>query len=454
MNDIMNLPNLTIGTMSFDVLSLLIGAFLGVLIGGVLFFWSRAILKERLRQATESLSQASEEKRILEEKFQLTQENLVRAQTEKSAFEAQINLRKQDEKLFEAQFENLAHKIFDEKTTRFKKQNQENLDQILSPLKDKIQDFQKKVDDSFGSQAKEQFALKEQIKAIVEANDKITLQAEGLTSALKGDSKVQGDWGEVILERILEEVGLRKDIDYITQGSGMGMKHVETGQTLKPDVIVKLPENKHIILDSKVSLTHYERWNSEQDDVKRANHLKQFLNSIRQHVKDLEKRKYQDTEKLGTPDFVLMFIPIEYAYMAALQNDKELHSFAWNRGVAIVCPSTLHSSLRTISSLWRLVLQNQNAVEIAQKGGALYDKIVGFVTDMQALGRNIKTLETTYGGAMNKLSMGKGNILGRTEALKELGAKASKSLPSEMISEEIEESTLIDLKNKSDSKVA
>ena len=453
MNDIMNLPNLTIGSMSFDVLSLLIGALLGVLIVGLIFLRTLAVTKERNVQQKNSLSKIEEENRILEEKFQHTQENLVRAQTEKKALQNQINIRKEDEKLFETQFENLAHKIFDEKTSKFKKQSQENLDQILSPLKDKLQDFQKKVDDSFGKQANEQFALKEQIKSIVESNDKITLQAEGLTNALKGDSKTQGDWGEVILERILEEVGLRKDVDYVTQGSGLGIKHSETGQALKPDVVVNLPENKHIIIDSKVSLTHYERWNNENDDVERAGHLKQFLNSIRQHVKDLEKRKYQDTDQLGTPDFVLMFVPIEYAYMVALQNDKELHSFAWNRGVAIVCPSTLHSSLRTIASLWRLVLQNQNAIDIATKGGALYDKIAGFVGDMQVIGNNLKTLDGNYMKAMNKLSDGRGSILKRTEDLKELGAKASKSLPHDMVREEITESTLLN-KNDNDSKVA
>jgi len=458
MNDITNLPNLTIGTMSFDVLSLLIGALLGVLVIGLVLLRALAVAKERFHQQKENLSKADEEKRVLEEKFQLTQHNLVRTQTEKLALEAQMNTRKNDEKLFEAQFENLAHKIFDEKTTKFKKQSQENLDQILSPLKDKLQDFQKKVDDSFGSQAKEQFALKEQIKSIVEANDKITLQAENLASALKGDSKTQGDWGEVMLERILEDSGLRKDVDYIKQGAGLGIKHNETGQTLKPDFIVNLPEEKHVILDSKVSLTHYERWHGEEDDVEREVHLKDFLNSVRQHVKDLEKRRYQDTDQLGTPDFVLMFMPIESAYMLALQSDRELHSFAWDKGVAIVCPSTLFSSLKTISSLWRLVLQNQNAIEIAKKGGALYDKMSGFVGDMQVLGKNLKAIEKTYDGAMNKLSTGKGSILSRTENLKELGAKASKSLPKEMLSlddnEEIVESTLLDLTKKKSSKVA
>ncbi len=439
-----DLPILTIGTMSLDVLSLLIGGLVGAFFIGV-------ILLERFQIAQKKMGLKLQ---ALEEEKLILSQDLIREQTGKQALESQIKMRQADEKLFEAQFENLAHKIFDEKTTKFKQQSKENLDQILSPLKDKIQDFQKKVDDSFGDQAKEQFALKEQIKSIVEANDKITLQAENLASALKGDSKTQGDWGEVMLERILEDSGLRKDVDYIKQGAGLGMKHSETGASLKPDFIVNLPEEKHVIIDSKVSLTHYERWHAEQDDIARETHLKDFMVSVKQHVKDLEKRRYQDTEQLGTPDFVLMFMPIESAYMLALQTDRELHSFAWDKGVAIVCPSTLFSSLRTISSLWRLVLQNQNAIEIAQKGGALYDKIVGFVGDMQVIGNNLKTLDGNYNKALNKLSEGRGSILTRTETLKELGAKASKSIPSELIHDEIEESTLIDLKNKSDSKVA
>ena len=440
----MDLPILTIGTMQFDVLSLLFGGLMGMVFIGI-------ILLERFQVANKKT--AHKMAILEEEKFSLSQD-WMREKTGREALQEQAKIRSNDEKLFEAQFENLAHKIFDEKTNKFKHQSKESLDQILSPLKDKLQDFQKKVDDSFGDQAKEQFALKEQIKAIVEANDKITLQAENLASALKGDSKTQGDWGEVMLERILEDSGLRQDIDYVKQGAGMGIKNSETGAPLKPDFIVNLPEEKHVIIDSKVSLTHYERWHNAQDDIERDTHLKDFMHSVRQHVKDLEKRRYQDTDQLGTPDFVLMFMPIESAYMLALQSDRELHSFAWDKGVAIVCPSTLFSSLRTISSLWRLVLQNKNAIEIAQKGGALYDKISGFVGDMQVIGNNLKTLDGNYMKAMNKLSDGRGSILKRTENLKELGAKASKSLPSELIHEEIEESTLIDLKNKNKSKVA
>ncbi len=365
---------------------------------------------------------------LLEENHSL-EKNIIRLQAEKETIG-------DTGKKFEAQFENLAHRIFDEKNTVFKRQSKENLDVILSPLKDKLVDFEKKVTDSFGQQAKEQFALKEQIKMIVAANDKITLQAEGLTNALKGDSKVQGDWGEVMLEKILEDVGLRKGQDYILQGGGMGLKDAN-GKHQKPDVIVNLPDAKHVVIDSKVSLTAYERFfNEREDEVARTSHLKSHLNAVKERVKELEQRRYQDTEGLGTPDFVLMFIPIESAYMLALQEDRSLHEFAWNKGVAIVCPSTLFSSLSTIASLWKLALQNQNAEEIARKGGALYDKFHGFVSDMEGIGKNITTLEKTYGAAMNKLSEGRGNLLRQAEGLKEMGAKTSKSLPAQLIKKE------------------
>jgi DNA recombination protein RmuC len=236
-----------------------------------------------------------------------------------------------------------------------------------------------------------------------------------------------------MLEKILEDVGLRKGQDYILQGEGMGLKDSD-GKHQKPDVIVNLPDEKHVVIDSKVSLTAYERFfNEREDDMARASHLKAHLVAVKERVKELETRRYQDTQGLGTPDFVLMFIPIESAYMLALQEDRGLHEFAWNKGVAIVCPSTLFSSLSTIASLWKLALQNQNAEEIARKGGALYDKFAGFVNDMEGIGKNIKTLETSYGNAMNKLSEGRGNLLRQAETLKEMGAKATKSLPAQLV---------------------
>lgn len=435
---------IVLDNIAVDPLSLILGGLGVAIIGLILWLWRSGSIKfdnlrlqDFLDTQDETLSKMEAEKRIAEEKLLHVQQELVRTQTQKENLIKQIsegreNLEKMEEK-FSLQFENLANKIFDEKSEKFKTQSSENLNMLLAPLKERLNDFHKKVDDSFGKQANEQFALKEQIKMIVDANSQLANQAEGLAKALKGDSKTQGDWGEIVLEKLLEDSGLRKNIDYILQGAGLGLKDSESGRIQKPDVVINLPENKHVILDSKVSLTHYERYHSELEEANRPAHLAQFLTSVKQHVKDLEKRRYQDTDKLGTPDFVLMFMPIESAYMLALQEDRELHQFAWDKGVAIVCPSTLFSSLKTISSLWRLVDQNQNAVEIAQKGGALYDKIVGFVGDMEKLGGQLKTLENTYEGAMNKLSTGKGNILMRTENLKTLGVKTSKSLPQNLV---------------------
>jgi DNA recombination protein RmuC len=409
---------------NFDILSLGLGLGIGFLIGLailLLFMILSGRKKKILSERVDRLLEANNE----------FEKDIVRLKTEKESLES-------SGKKLEIQFENLAHKIFDEKTNVFKQQSKENLDVILSPLKDKLNDFEKKVNDSFVKQAQEQFSLTEQIKVIVEAKNQLSLQAEGLTKALKGDSKVQGDWGEVMLEKILVDVGLRKGEDYIVQGDGMKLKDAD-GRHQKPDVIVKLPDEKHVVIDSKVSLTAYERFFNERDDeVARAAHLKEHLKAVKDRVKELEQRRYQDTQGLGTPDFVLMFIPIESAYMLALQEDRSLHEFAWNKSVAIVCPSTLFSSLSTIASLWKLALQNQNAEEIARKGGALYDKMVGFVTDMQAIGKNIKTLEGNYDTAMNKLSQGRGNLLTQTESLKEMGAKTTKSLPSNLVNKDEE----------------
>jgi len=330
-------------------------------------------------------------------------------------------------------FENLANKIFEEKTKRFRQDSQDGINQLLSPLKERLQEFQKKIDDSFGHQAKEQFSLRKEIERIVTVNEKMTLQAEGLSKALKGDIKAQGNWGEIMLEKILEESGLRKGKDYIVQGSELGLKHAEDGRTIRPDIVIMLPDDKHIIVDSKVSLTHYAGYCSSADDAERQVLLKSYLLSIRNHVDGLEQRRYQDADKLGTPDFVLMFMPIEGAYALAVEQDSKLHSYAWNKKIVIVCPSTLFATLRTIASLWRMELQNRNAEEIAKRGGALYDKIVGFVEDMQKLGKQMKAATGAYDDAMGKLSEGRGNILRQTETMRELGLKPSKKLPAEFL---------------------
>lgn len=408
------------------------------------FISENATLNTRVDHYKSMVDELEGENKTLNAELQKIRELNVRQQAENEAFQREVSKNKEDllkmEEVLISKFENLSNKIFDEKSETFKKQSQDSLGAMLTPLKEKLNEFENKVNESFGNQAKEQFSLKEQIKNIVETSETMRLETQNLTNALKGDSKTQGDWGEVILEKILEDSGLRKGHDYSLQGGGMNLRD-DSGVLQKPDVVVNLPENKHVIIDSKVSLTHYERFFSEQNEEARPVHLKQFLSSMRKHIGDLEQRRYQDTEKLGTPDFVLMFVPIEAAYILAVQEDADLQNFAWNKKVVLVCPTTLFATLRTVSSVWRLELQNKNAQEIAKQGGMLYDKIEGFVKDMQAMGKQLDTVGKTYDTAMNKLSTGKGNILGRTEKLRELGAKASKSLPQELLDVEISSGT-------------
>ncbi|AHX05613.1 rmuC family protein [Ehrlichia chaffeensis str. Liberty] len=364
-------------------------------------------------------------------KLQNIQNKVAELEFEKKALNHTLDLYKNefttiDEK-YKLYFENLANRIFDEKTDKFNKISQESLSRILNPLQEHINLFKKQVDDSFSIHNKEQFLLKQEIQRIILANEKITLQAENLADVLKGNVKIQGNWGEMILEKILESSGLRKNQDYVLHGTGMDLQDSE-GNKQQPDAIINLPENKHLIIDSKISLIHYEKYFATKSEESKNVLLKQFITSIRVHVNVLSNKKYQNIEKLKTPDFVLMFIPIEGAYSLAMQEDIMLHNYAWNKKIVIVCPSTLFATLRTIESVWRLERQNRNTMEIARQGGALYDKIVGFISDMQKLGKQVNILNNVYNDAMKKLSEGHGNILSRTENLKHLGVKTSKTI--------------------------
>jgi DNA recombination protein RmuC len=341
---------------------------------------------------------------------------------------------KQVQEEFQTKFENLAHKIFKEKNDESKK----NLDEILKPLKEDLSGFKKHISESFGEHNKEQFALKKEIENIVRVSNEMKFQTENLSKALKGDNKTQGNWGEVILERILEASGLRKGEDYVPQAAGMGLKNSEDGRTQKPDFVIKLPEGKNAIIDSKVSLTSYERFCSEEDDTLRAGYLLQFLQSVKNHVKELSAKDYSSIVGLNTPDYVMMFMPIEGAYALAMQQDGELHSYAWDRKIIIVCPSTLFAILKIIASMWKLERQNKNADEIALRGGRLYDKIVGFVGDMVSLGKKLDAAQSEYSEAFGKLSKGTGNILRQAEQLKELGVKNSKTLPPNLVGDDAE----------------
>lgn len=326
---------------------------------------------------------------------------------------------------FTKEFENLANKIFEDKSVKFTEQNKTNLDQILKPLSEKIKDFEKKVDDVYITDSKERAGIVQQIKSLHELNQQMSKDANNLTTALKGQSKTQGNWGEFILESILEKSGLVKGREYVVQES----LTAESGKRFQPDVIINLPENKSIIIDSKVSLVGYEKFVSSEDEHERQLGLREHINSIRSHIKNLSGKNYQNLYQLESLDFVLMFMPIEPAFAYAVQNDPSIFSDAFEQNIVIVSPSTLLATLRTISSIWRQESQNKNAVEIARQSGEMLDKFAAFVDDLISVGKGLVGAKDNYDKAMNKLTEGRGNLISRSEKIKKLGAKASKSLP-------------------------
>jgi len=330
---------------------------------------------------------------------------------------------------FTKEFENLANKILEEKTTKFTEQNKENLKNILSPLQDKIQLFEKKVEDTHKESIDYHAALRQQILGLREMNEQMSKETINLTKALKGDSKMQGNWGELVLERVLEKSGLEKDREYFVQQSFV----TEEGNRVFPDVVINLPDGKKMIVDSKVTLTAYERYINEEDDHLKAQHLKEHVISINRHVEQLGNKNYQDLYQMESPDFVLLFIPIESAFALALNEDTALYNKAFEKNIVIVTPSTLLATLRTIDSMWANQKQQENALEIARQAGALYDKFEGLVGDLLKIGKKMDEAKVEYQGAMNKLVDGKGNLITSVEKLKKMGAKAKKSLPENII---------------------
>jgi len=325
---------------------------------------------------------------------------------------------------FTKEFENLANKILDEKSTKFTEQNQKNIRDILSPLQEKIKTFEDKVEKSQKESISMHSALKEQLLNLQSQNLKITQEAENLTKALKGDSKMQGNWGELVLERVLEKSGLEKDREYSVQQSFT----LADGTRVLPDVIIHLPDGKKMVVDSKVSLTDYERYVNAEDEL-REKFLKDHINSIRKHVDQLSEKKYEDLYEMESPDFVLMFIPIEPAFAIAINHDNSLYNKAFEQNIVIVTPSTLLATLRTIDSMWNNEKHQRNAIEIARQAGALYDKFEGFVSDLTKVGKKMDEAKVEYKGAMNKLVEGRGNLITSVEKLKKMGAKAKKSIP-------------------------
>lgn len=331
---------------------------------------------------------------------------------------------------FTKEFELLANKILEEKTTKFTEQNKEQLKNILTPLQDKIQLFEKKVEDTHKESIDYHAALRQQILGLREMNEQMSKETVNLTKALKGDSKMQGNWGELVLERVLEKSGLEKDREYFVQQSFT----TEDGQRLQPDVVIALPDGKKMIVDSKVTLTAYERFTNEENDEFKKNHLRDHIIAINRHVEQLGSKNYHDLYQMESPDFVLLFIPIEAAFAVALNEDTTLYNKAFEKNIVIVTPTTLLATLKTINSMWTNQKQQENALEIARQAGALYDKFEGFVGDLIKIGKKMDEAKSEYQGAMNKLIEGKGNLVSSVERLKKMGAKAKKALPEALLS--------------------
>ena len=325
------------------------------------------------------------------------------------------------------EFENLSQKIFDQKSSQFKKDSKDQLLDVLGPLKEKIKDFESKVEKHYGDEAKERFSLREEIKRLSQLNERMNEETEHLTQALKGDVRSQGVWGEVILNRILEASGLRKGEEYTIQGQGMKLKSEENTH-LKPDVIVHLPEKKNLIIDAKVSLTHYLEWTKAESAEDQARYLKLFVQSVNEHVKRLSSKNYASADRQSV-DFVFLFFPMESAFSVALQNDAKISSVAWESSVVIVSPTTLLATLRTVNFMWQRDRENKNAFEIAEKAGRMHDKFAGFVEDLKSVGDHLDKSRDSYDSAYKKLATGKGNLLSRMDEIQKLGARTHKKLP-------------------------
>lgn len=335
----------------------------------------------------------------------------------------------EQQKQLQTQFENMANEILEKKSEKFAEQNQKNIDQILKPLGEKIKSFEQSVEDKYVKDQRNRAGLSEQIKLLQEANQRISQDANNLAKALKGDSKIQGDWGELQLEILLEKSGLNKGVHFRTQNS---MKD-EDGNDKRPDCIIDLPDDKNLIIDSKVSLTAYEQYVNAEDEAQRLMFLKQHLESVKKHIKDLSGKDYPNLYSINTPDYVLMFIPIEPALTLALQEDSDIYNLALNKNIILVGASTLMATMRTVSFIWQQENQKKNVLEIARQSGALYEKFVGFTNDLEGMGKAIEGAQKKYEAAHNKLVSGRGSLVTSVQKIKKLGAKTNKSISQDLL---------------------
>ena len=368
--------------------------------------------REKLNKAETRIARAEEVFKSQEEKF--------------STLKAELgNVHKK----YTTEFENIANKILDEKSQKFTDQNKINLEGILNPLKEKIKDFETKVEKAYKAESDERITLKTEIKNLIDLNKQVSEDANNLANALKGENKTQGNWGELILEKVLERSGLVKDQEYRLQFS----TNNDEGKRIQPDAVILLPDSKHIIVDSKVSLVAYEACVNAANQEDKEKFIKEHILSVRTHIKSLSDKNYHSSTDFNTPDFVLLFIPIESSFSVAVQADQDLFNFAWDRKIVIVSPSTLLATLRTIASVWKQERQTKNAIEIAKQSGALYDKFVGFIEDMDKIGKTIDSSKVAYDSAINKLHKGSGNLVKRAQDIEKLGAKTTKQLSQKFI---------------------
>ena len=417
--------------MTFDLSTLLLsGLPFGLCVGLLVYVFNLRVALSKSEQAAQSESALSIQLRTERDQALQTAIRLeAELDSERKQGLGRIESLNEAKEALTSQFKNLANEILEDKSKRFTEQHAASLDALLKPLQTKLTEFKEQVNNSYGNEARERFALKSEIERLANLNLRMSDETRSLTQALKGDSKVQGNWGELVLESILESSGLRKGEEYLVQDS-----HTQTdGSRLQPDVVVKLPEGRSLVVDSKVSITAYARHAQTTDPVVAEQELVAHIQSLRQHIQGLSGKNYSSLYGIGSVDFVLMFVPIEPAFLLALKTAPNLYQEALAKNIVLVCPSTLMATLRTVAHLWRQDHQNRNALEIAKQCGALYDKFVGFVEDLEKLGQRLDQAQTSYHDAFNKLKSGKGNLIRTAEKVRELGVKPSKSFSTPLL---------------------
>ena len=398
-------------------------------------------LSEKKSAAESMVSSLQTQKEELDLSFKDAKKQLQEQATDIATLKAnEVHLKNQKDELenmraqFNKEFETIAAKRVKQNSSGLSQFNQQRLQEVLNPFKEKLGSFERKVESLYEKEYRDKADLKAEVKKLFELNQRISEEANNLTKALKGDSKTQGDWGEVILERVLEQSGLQKGTEYKTQFTTQN----KDGVTIKPDVIILLPDEKHVIIDAKVSLVAYEKYRSSEDEIDRSSALKAHVVSVRNHIKQLSEKNYDTSVGVHSPDFVLMFMPIEPAFSASIQADHDLFQYAWDRRIVIVSPSTLLATLKTISSIWKQERQNRNVMEIARLGGRIYDKLSETFEELDKIDQEIDKVHGKYKNAVKRLYTGRGNVVSTAEKIRKLGAKTTKNIPDEFLEEDNE----------------